>query len=112
MSLLRAFPKDEPTKKKFVGEMIGWSAKFGEYPAGDPEIHHVAGTLHAEGMWTTYNSCIDERILTTIQLLSRTKGNAILSSATKTRPPRSHPSNIPGTRPTTHILHPCTVRAA
>ncbi|KAH7386873.1 hypothetical protein DE146DRAFT_665881 [Phaeosphaeria sp. MPI-PUGE-AT-0046c] len=50
LSLLRAFPKDEPTKKKFVGEMIGWSAKFGEYPAGDPEIHHVAGTLHAEAL--------------------------------------------------------------
>ena len=26
-----------------------WSAKFGEYPAGDPEIHHVAGQLYAEG---------------------------------------------------------------
>jgi golgi to ER traffic protein 4 len=25
-----------------------WSAKFGEYPAGDPELHHVAGTLYAE----------------------------------------------------------------
>lgn len=50
LGLLRAFPKDEPTKKKFVGEMIGWSAKFGEYPAGDPEIHHVAGSLYADGM--------------------------------------------------------------
>jgi hypothetical protein len=50
LGLLRAFPKEEPTKKKFVGEMIGWSSKFGEYPAGDPEIHHVAGSLHAEGM--------------------------------------------------------------
>ena len=49
LSLLRAFPKDEPTKKKFVGEMIAWSSKFGEYPAGDPEIHHVAGSLFAEG---------------------------------------------------------------
>ena len=25
-----------------------WSGKFGEYPAGDPELHHVAGTLYAE----------------------------------------------------------------
>jgi hypothetical protein len=49
LSLLRAFPKDEPTKKKFVAEMVGWSAKYGEYPAGDPEIHHVAGTTFAEG---------------------------------------------------------------
>lgn len=25
-----------------------WSAKFGDYPAGDPELHHVAGSLFAE----------------------------------------------------------------
>ncbi|KAF2854433.1 DUF410-domain-containing protein, partial [Plenodomus tracheiphilus IPT5] len=50
LSLLRAFPKDEPTKKKFVGEMIAWSSKFGEFPAGDPEIHHVAGSLFAEDL--------------------------------------------------------------
>lgn len=25
-----------------------WSAKFGDYPAGDPELHHVAGSLYAE----------------------------------------------------------------
>lgn len=24
-----------------------WSSKFGEYPAGDPELHHVAGSLYA-----------------------------------------------------------------
>lgn len=50
LSLLRAFPKDEPTRKKFINEMIGWSAKVGEYPAGDPELHHVAGSLYAESM--------------------------------------------------------------
>lgn len=49
LSLLRAFPPKEPTRKKFVGEMIAWSSKFGDYPAGDPEIHHVAGTLCADG---------------------------------------------------------------
>ncbi|KZM21873.1 uncharacterized protein EKO05_0003173 [Ascochyta rabiei] len=48
LSLLRAFPANEPTKKKFVAEMVGWSAKYGEYPAGDPEIHHVAGSAFAE----------------------------------------------------------------
>ncbi len=26
-----------------------WSSKYGEFPAGDPEIHHVVGTLYAEG---------------------------------------------------------------
>ena len=25
-----------------------WSKKFGEYPAGDPELHHVVGSLYAE----------------------------------------------------------------
>lgn len=49
LGLLRAFPKGEPTRKKFVGELVGWSARAGEYPAGDPEIHHVAGSLYAEG---------------------------------------------------------------
>lgn len=25
-----------------------WSSKFGEYPAGDPDLHHVAGSIYAE----------------------------------------------------------------
>jgi hypothetical protein len=25
-----------------------WSAKFGDYPAGSPDLHHVAGSLYAE----------------------------------------------------------------
>jgi hypothetical protein len=25
-----------------------WSAKYGDYPAGEPELHHVAGSLYAE----------------------------------------------------------------
>lgn len=49
VTILRAFPRGEPTKKKFVGEMMAWSGKVGEYPHGDPELHHVAGTLFAEG---------------------------------------------------------------
>jgi len=48
LSLLRSFDSEEPTRKKFVDDMIGWSAKFGEYPAGEPELHHVAGALYAE----------------------------------------------------------------
>lgn len=28
--------------------MYRWSGKFGEFPAGDPELHHVAGSLYAE----------------------------------------------------------------
>lgn len=31
-----------------VCENYSWSRKFGDYPAGDPELHHVVGTLLAE----------------------------------------------------------------
>ncbi|KUJ19980.1 DUF410-domain-containing protein [Mollisia scopiformis] len=48
LTLLRLFDSEEPTRKKFIGEMIAWSAKCGEYPAGEPELHHVAGSLYAE----------------------------------------------------------------
>jgi hypothetical protein len=47
-TLLRAFPPDEPTRKRFIGEALAWTAKFGEYEYGDPELHHIAGTLYAE----------------------------------------------------------------
>ncbi|KAI1339056.1 hypothetical protein F5Y15DRAFT_92657 [Xylariaceae sp. FL0016] len=48
LTCLRLFDGEEPTRKKYIGEMIAWSCKFGEYPAGDPELHHVAGSLYAE----------------------------------------------------------------
>lgn len=48
LSLLRAFPPNEPSKKKFVGGIVEWSSKNGEYPAGDPELHHGIGSLYAE----------------------------------------------------------------
>lgn len=59
VTLLRAFPAGEPTKKKFVDEMIAWSINFGDFPHGDPELHHVAGSLFAEGMMLSfsYASC-------------------------------------------------------
>ncbi|KAI0129332.1 DUF410-domain-containing protein [Hypoxylon sp. NC0597] len=41
LTCLRLFDSEEPTRKK-------WSSKFGDYPAGDPELHHVAGSLYAE----------------------------------------------------------------
>lgn len=67
LTLMRAFPPGEPTRKRFIGEAVAyvylamharlsmwlierrWSSKYGEFPAGDPEFHHVAGTLYAEG---------------------------------------------------------------
>ncbi|KAF4120436.1 Protein of unknown function (DUF410) [Geosmithia morbida] len=48
LTCLRLFDAGEPTRKTFITELIGWSAKFGEYPAGDPELHHVVGSLYAE----------------------------------------------------------------
>jgi hypothetical protein len=29
--------------------MIGWSGRFGPVERGDPELHHAAGSLYAEG---------------------------------------------------------------
>lgn len=48
VSLLRAFPPSEPGKKKFVAGIVEWSSKQSEFPAGDPELHHVIGSLFAE----------------------------------------------------------------
>lgn len=56
LTLLRAFPPSEPTKKRFVSEMVAWSGKAGEYQNGDPELHHVAGSLFAEGIESLHNS--------------------------------------------------------
>lgn len=33
--------------RNLTNNVYRWSAKFGEYPAGDPELHHVAGSLYA-----------------------------------------------------------------
>jgi golgi to ER traffic protein 4 len=49
LAILRAFPAHEPTKRKFVNEAVAWSAKLGEFPAGDGDVHHVAGSLYADG---------------------------------------------------------------
>jgi golgi to ER traffic protein 4 len=49
LEILHAYPKEEPTRKRFVQEMITWSSKFGELERGDPELHHAAGALFAEG---------------------------------------------------------------
>lgn len=48
IDILRAFPPGEPTRKRFLQEMISWSGKFGELERGDPDLHHAAGSLYAE----------------------------------------------------------------
>lgn len=48
LTLLRTFSPEEPSRKRFINEAIGWSSKNSVYPAGDPELHHVIGSLYAE----------------------------------------------------------------
>ncbi|KAJ5985115.1 hypothetical protein N7499_008607 [Penicillium canescens] len=48
IELLREFPSEEPTRKRFIQEMIGWSGKFGPLERGDPELHHAVGSVYAE----------------------------------------------------------------
>lgn len=49
IELLREFPSEEPTRKRFIQEIIGWSGRFGPVERGDPELHHASGTVYAEG---------------------------------------------------------------
>ncbi|RJE16484.1 DUF410 domain protein, partial [Aspergillus sclerotialis] len=51
VELLREFPPEEPTRKRFIQEMIGWSGRFGPLERGDPDLHHAAGSVYAEGRY-------------------------------------------------------------
>ncbi|OKL56757.1 hypothetical protein UA08_07905 [Talaromyces atroroseus] len=48
IELLREFPPDEPSRKRYINEIISWSSKFGPLERGDPELHHAAGSVYAE----------------------------------------------------------------
>ncbi|KAI5291902.1 hypothetical protein KEM52_000043 [Ascosphaera acerosa] len=48
IDLLWAFPYEEPTRKRFLSEMITWSADFGDYETGHPTLHWHIGKLAAE----------------------------------------------------------------
>jgi hypothetical protein len=50
IELLREFPPEEPSRKRFITEMIGWSSRFGPLERGDPELHHAVGSVFAEGI--------------------------------------------------------------
>ena len=62
IELLREFPPDEPSRKRYISEIIGWSSKFGPLERGDPELHHAVGSVYAEG--TLLRSHINQPILT------------------------------------------------
>lgn len=49
LEILNAFPKAEPTRKRFVQEMVNWSCKSLDQERGDPELQHAAGCLYAQG---------------------------------------------------------------
>ncbi|CAG8401951.1 unnamed protein product [Penicillium salamii] len=48
IELLWEFPSDEPTRKRYIQEIMAWSGKFGTLERGDPELHHAAGSVYAE----------------------------------------------------------------
>ncbi|KAK4680146.1 hypothetical protein QC764_210470 [Podospora pseudoanserina] len=48
LTCLRLFDPAEPNRKKFVKDVVEWSKKYSDYPAGDPELHHVIGSMLAE----------------------------------------------------------------
>ncbi|KAJ5628395.1 hypothetical protein N7490_010623 [Penicillium lividum] len=48
IELLREFPSEEPTRKRFIQEIIGWSGRHGPLERGDPDLHHAAGSVYAE----------------------------------------------------------------
>ena len=48
IDLMNAFPPNESTRKRYINEVIGWSAKIGELERGDPDLHHAAGKLYAD----------------------------------------------------------------
>ncbi|KAK2761377.1 hypothetical protein FQN54_001899 [Arachnomyces sp. PD_36] len=48
IEILQEFPSEEPTRKKFINEMIGWSSRFGDLERGDPDLHHAVGVIFAQ----------------------------------------------------------------
>ncbi|OXV10600.1 hypothetical protein Egran_01639 [Elaphomyces granulatus] len=48
IELLREFPSEEVSRKRFINEIITWSARFGTLERGDPDLHHAAGSVYAE----------------------------------------------------------------
>ncbi|KAJ5449607.1 uncharacterized protein N7458_006056 [Penicillium daleae] len=48
IELLREFPSEEPTRKRYIQEIIGWSGRHGPLERGDAELHHAVGSVYAE----------------------------------------------------------------
>jgi hypothetical protein len=61
-------PSEEPSRKRFINEAIAWTSKFGEFPAGDPELHHFAGNLYAQGTETSQKRYCYAKLKSTVLL--------------------------------------------
>ncbi|RCH87269.1 hypothetical protein CU098_000036 [Rhizopus stolonifer] len=50
VDILALFPVDEAGRKAFISSAFRWTKADGEFPEGDPELHHYIGTMffHAE----------------------------------------------------------------
>lgn len=66
IELLHEFPPEEPTRRRFIQEIIGWSGRFGPLERGDPELHHAAGSVYAEGMQTHNDSDFEGDFITVV----------------------------------------------
>lgn len=71
IELLREFPSEEPTRKRFIQEMIGWSGRYGPLERGDPELHHAAGSVYAEGWYISVDCYHAYHLIHTLQIMSR-----------------------------------------
>lgn len=67
IEILQEFPPEEVTRKRYINEMVSWSAKFGDIETGDPEFHHAIGSIYADG---ANHSSSASRILTTNMVLT------------------------------------------
>lgn len=43
---LKLIPPTEPGRKRFIQAAVSWSAKHGDYPTGDPQLHHFVGSMY------------------------------------------------------------------
>lgn len=110
LTILRAFPRSEPTKKRFVTEMISWSSKVGDHPFGDPELHHVAGSIFAEGITIHLSHLcpLPSWLILGIQSANPTMQSVTWPLAQKTPPNSSPNANTNGIRKTIPTPPPCT----
>ncbi|KTW27346.1 hypothetical protein T552_04155 [Pneumocystis carinii B80] len=48
LDILYLYGSSEPTRKRFINEILAWSSKWGETSVGDADLHHNIGVLLAQ----------------------------------------------------------------